>query len=154
MHTGSRERKRKRKISPFFPQKDNSKSSTLRRKRFSTPRVQFAGSLRKQSDFLFIVLPACGFLHRVLVLQNNQISTSQHETFCKVNSSHYTLHNMEEGRLDGNPVTLSQHPNSFICVHRMVQLKIRPVTETKRLQKAVLMLQLMYSTLLHSDRTL
>ncbi|XP_028437992.1 osteoglycin, paralog b isoform X1 [Perca flavescens] len=51
-------------------------------------------------------------------LHNNNISTVTDETFCKGNS-HYIRTNMDELRLDGNPVVLSKHPNSFICLQSL-----------------------------------
>ncbi|XP_037629865.1 osteoglycin, paralog b [Sebastes umbrosus] len=52
-------------------------------------------------------------------LHNNKISTITDETFCKGNTSHYIRTNMDEVRLEGNPVTLSNHPNSFICLQSL-----------------------------------
>ncbi|XP_030623605.1 osteoglycin, paralog b [Chanos chanos] len=53
---------------------------------------------------------------RIVHLHNNNITAVTDETFCKGNSSYYIRHNMQEIRLDGNPVMLAQHPNSFICL--------------------------------------
>lgn len=53
------------------------------------------------------------------LLQNNKISTITDETFCKGNTSHYIRASMYEVRLDGNPLKLSQHPNSFICLQSL-----------------------------------
>ncbi|XP_031172565.1 osteoglycin, paralog b [Sander lucioperca] len=52
-------------------------------------------------------------------LHNNNIATVTDETFCKGNNSHYIRTNMDELRLDGNPVVLSKHPNSFICLQSL-----------------------------------
>ncbi|XP_028264742.1 osteoglycin, paralog b [Parambassis ranga] len=52
----------------------------------------------------------------VVHLHNNKIASITDETFCKGNTSYYIRTNMEEVRLDGNPIKLSQHPNSFICL--------------------------------------
>ncbi|XP_072222825.1 osteoglycin, paralog b [Leuresthes tenuis] len=52
----------------------------------------------------------------VVHLHNNKISTITDETFCKGNTSHYIRLNLDQVRLDGNPMELSQHPNSFICL--------------------------------------
>ncbi|KAF0036147.1 hypothetical protein F2P81_011459 [Scophthalmus maximus] len=52
----------------------------------------------------------------VVHLHNNRIATITDETFCKGNTSHYIRTNMEQVRLDGNPIKLAQHPNSFICL--------------------------------------
>lgn len=53
------------------------------------------------------------------VLQNNKISAITDETFCKGNTSYYIRANMDQVRLDGNPISLSKHPNSFICLHTL-----------------------------------
>ncbi|XP_004546116.1 osteoglycin, paralog b isoform X1 [Maylandia zebra] len=55
----------------------------------------------------------------VVHLHNNNISTITDETFCKGNTSHYIRTNMYEVRLDGNPLKLSEHPNSFICLQSL-----------------------------------
>ncbi|XP_029292285.1 osteoglycin, paralog b isoform X2 [Cottoperca gobio] len=55
----------------------------------------------------------------VVHLHNNKISTITDETFCKGNSSHYIRTNMDEVRLDGNPVQLSKHPESFTCLYSL-----------------------------------
>lgn len=53
------------------------------------------------------------------VLQNNKISTITDETFCKGNTSYYIRTNLHQVRLDGNPIQLSKHPNSFICLETL-----------------------------------
>lgn len=55
----------------------------------------------------------------VVHLHNNKIASITDETFCKGNTSYYIRSNMDEVRLDGNPVMLSNHPNSFICLHTL-----------------------------------
>uniref|UniRef100_A0A3B4UPS1 Mimecan n=1 Tax=Seriola dumerili TaxID=41447 RepID=A0A3B4UPS1_SERDU len=55
----------------------------------------------------------------VVHLQNNKISAITDETFCKGNTSHYIRANLDQVRLDGNPVKLSMHPNSFICLQTL-----------------------------------
>ncbi|XP_062871325.1 osteoglycin, paralog b [Trichomycterus rosablanca] len=55
----------------------------------------------------------------VVHLQNNHITNLTDETFCKGNDTHYIRYNLEEIRLDGNPVVLAQHPNSFICLRAL-----------------------------------
>ncbi|KAM4562464.1 osteoglycin, paralog b [Odontesthes bonariensis] len=52
----------------------------------------------------------------VVHLHNNKIATITDETFCKGNTSHYIRPNLDQVRLDGNPIELSQHPYSFICL--------------------------------------
>lgn len=52
----------------------------------------------------------------VVHLHNNKIKTITDETFCKGNTTQYIRTNMDEVRLDGNPIMLSQYPNSFICL--------------------------------------
>ncbi|TRZ01609.1 hypothetical protein DNTS_022966 [Danionella cerebrum] len=53
---------------------------------------------------------------RTLHLQNNNISTVTTDTFCKTNDTYYIRPNMNEIRMDGNPINLGQYPNSFICL--------------------------------------
>nr|XP_046253852.1 osteoglycin, paralog b [Scatophagus argus] len=55
----------------------------------------------------------------VVHLHNNRIKKITDETFCKGNTSYYIRANMDEVRLDGNPIILSKHPNSFICLHSL-----------------------------------
>ncbi|XP_029912311.1 osteoglycin, paralog b [Myripristis murdjan] len=55
----------------------------------------------------------------IVHLHNNNITTMTDQTFCKGNSSHYIRSNMEEVRLDGNPLVLAKHPNSFICLRAL-----------------------------------
>ncbi|KAG9269590.1 mimecan-like [Astyanax mexicanus] len=55
----------------------------------------------------------------VVHLHNNNITTLTDETFCKGNDTHYIRYNMLEVRLDGNPLILAQHPNSFICLRSL-----------------------------------
>ncbi|XP_066528457.1 osteoglycin, paralog b [Hoplias malabaricus] len=52
----------------------------------------------------------------VIHIHNNNITTLTDDTFCKGNNSHYIRSNLQEVRLDGNPLVLAQHPNSFICL--------------------------------------
>ncbi|KAM7404897.1 hypothetical protein PAMP_012202 [Pampus punctatissimus] len=52
-------------------------------------------------------------------LQNNKIAKITDETFCKGNTSYYLRTNLDEVRLDGNPIKLSRHPNSFICLYTL-----------------------------------
>ena len=54
-----------------------------------------------------------------LLLQNNNINTITDQTFCKGNTTQYIRSTMEEVRLDGNPLVLGQHPNSFICLRNL-----------------------------------
>ncbi|XP_036961619.1 osteoglycin, paralog b isoform X2 [Acanthopagrus latus] len=55
----------------------------------------------------------------IVHLQNNKISAITDETFCKGNTSYYIRTNMYQVRLDGNPIQLSKHPNSFICLETL-----------------------------------
>ncbi|XP_051550178.1 osteoglycin, paralog a [Myxocyprinus asiaticus] len=56
---------------------------------------------------------------RTLHLQNNNISTVSVDTFCKSNNTYYIRPNMNEIRMDGNPVILAQYPNSFTCLQSL-----------------------------------
>ncbi|MBN3325803.1 MIME protein, partial [Atractosteus spatula] len=53
---------------------------------------------------------------RVLHLQNNNITAITDETFCKGNNTRYIRTNMDEIRLEGNPIILGKYPNSFTCL--------------------------------------
>ncbi|KAF7655646.1 hypothetical protein LDENG_00052990 [Lucifuga dentata] len=55
----------------------------------------------------------------VVHLHNNKIKTITDETFCKGNTTQYIRTNMDEVKLDGNPIMLSQYPNSFICLRSL-----------------------------------
>ncbi|XP_026224758.1 osteoglycin, paralog b [Anabas testudineus] len=52
----------------------------------------------------------------VVYLNNNKISTITDETFCKGNNSYYIRSQLDEVRLNENPINLSENPNSFICL--------------------------------------
>ncbi|KAM7411686.1 hypothetical protein PAMA_021596 [Pampus argenteus] len=52
-------------------------------------------------------------------LHNNKIAKITDKTFCKGNDSYYIRPNLDEVRLDGNPIKLSQHPDSFICLYTL-----------------------------------
>ncbi|KAI3356902.1 hypothetical protein L3Q82_003549 [Scortum barcoo] len=56
---------------------------------------------------------------KATAFKNNKIKTITDETFCKGNTSYYIRTNMDEVRLDGNPVKLSKHPYSFICLQSL-----------------------------------
>lgn len=49
-------------------------------------------------------------------IQNNNISAVTADTFCKSNDTYYIRSNMNEIRMDGNPIILAQYPNSFTCL--------------------------------------
>ncbi|KAM5227468.1 mimecan [Ctenodactylus gundi] len=56
---------------------------------------------------------------RVIHLQFNNISSITDDTFCKANDTRYIRERIEEIRLEGNPIILGKHPNSFICLKRL-----------------------------------
>lgn len=49
----------------------------------------------------------------------NSISSITDDTFCKANDTRYIRERIEEIRLEGNPIALGKHPNSFICLKRL-----------------------------------
>ncbi|KAJ3602833.1 hypothetical protein NHX12_030579 [Muraenolepis orangiensis] len=53
---------------------------------------------------------------RTVHLQNNNITEISTDTFCKGNNTYYLRPNLNEVRLDGNPVLLSKYPNSCTCL--------------------------------------
>lgn len=74
--------------------------------------IKWSGVEGFGSNYVFLDL--CPFL-----LQYNKIKTITDETFCKGNTSRYIRPNIYQVRLDGNPIVLSQYPNSFICMHSL-----------------------------------
>ncbi|XP_061590810.1 osteoglycin, paralog b [Cololabis saira] len=56
---------------------------------------------------------------QVVHLHNNKISTITDDTFCRGNTSYYIRAKLDQVRLDGNPLQLSQHPESFMCLHTL-----------------------------------
>ncbi|KAL2104004.1 hypothetical protein ACEWY4_000872 [Coilia grayii] len=56
---------------------------------------------------------------RIVHLQKNNIASVTDETFCKGNNTHYIRYTLEEIRLENNPIDLSQHPQSFICLRSL-----------------------------------
>lgn len=53
---------------------------------------------------------------RTVHLQNNKITTINDQTFCNSNNTYYIRPNINEIRLEGNPVILGKYPNSFTCL--------------------------------------
>ncbi|KAM6160586.1 mimecan [Erethizon dorsatum] len=56
---------------------------------------------------------------RIIHLQFNNITSVTDDTFCKSNDTRYIRDRVEEIRLEGNPIILGKHPNSFICLKRL-----------------------------------
>ncbi|XP_068940544.1 mimecan [Petaurus breviceps papuanus] len=56
---------------------------------------------------------------RVLHLQFNNIADVTDDTFCKSNDTRYIRSRVDEIRMEGNPILLGKHPNSFICLTRL-----------------------------------
>ncbi|XP_060766609.1 osteoglycin, paralog a [Neoarius graeffei] len=56
---------------------------------------------------------------RTFHIQNNNISAITTDTFCKSNNTYYIRPNINEIRMDGNPVILAQYPNSFVCLQSL-----------------------------------
>nr|XP_027806767.1 LOW QUALITY PROTEIN: mimecan [Marmota flaviventris] len=56
---------------------------------------------------------------RIIHLQFNNITSITDDTFCKANDTRYIRDRIEEIRLEGNPIILGKHPNSFICLKRL-----------------------------------
>ncbi|XP_019746687.1 mimecan-like [Hippocampus comes] len=52
----------------------------------------------------------------IVHLHNNNINKITETTFCQRNNPHYIRRNLRELRLDGNPIQLWKHPNSFNCL--------------------------------------
>ncbi|XP_012511367.1 PREDICTED: opticin [Propithecus coquereli] len=56
---------------------------------------------------------------RSLHLQNNRIETMQRDTFCDPEEHKHTRRQLEDIRLDGNPINLSLFPSAYFCLPRL-----------------------------------
>ncbi|KAM9467924.1 epiphycan isoform 2-T2 [Clarias gariepinus] len=56
---------------------------------------------------------------RSLHLQNNNIQMIHEDTFCKRNDMNYVRMALEDIRLDGNPINLSNTPQAYVCLPRI-----------------------------------
>ncbi|XP_078212553.1 opticin isoform X2 [Callithrix jacchus] len=56
---------------------------------------------------------------RSLHLQNNLIETMQRDVFCDPEEHKYTRRQLEDIRLDGNPINLSLFPSAYFCLPRL-----------------------------------
>ncbi|MBV96949.1 Opticin, partial [Eschrichtius robustus] len=56
---------------------------------------------------------------RSLHLQNNMIETMQRDTFCDAEEHKHTRRQLEDIRLDGNPINLSLFPSAYFCLPRL-----------------------------------
>ncbi|KAF5889536.1 collagen alpha-2(IV) chain-like [Clarias magur] len=56
---------------------------------------------------------------RSLHLQNNNIQMIHEDTFCKQNDMNYVRMALEDIRLDGNPINLSNTPQAYVCLPRI-----------------------------------
>lgn len=56
---------------------------------------------------------------RVLHLQNNNIQTLHEDTFCHLHDRTFIRRNLEDIRLDGNPVNIHLFPQAYICLPRL-----------------------------------
>ncbi|XP_037593255.1 opticin [Cebus imitator] len=56
---------------------------------------------------------------RSLHLQNNLIETMQRDVFCDPEEDKYTRRQLEDVRLDGNPINLSLFPSAYFCLPRL-----------------------------------
>lgn len=55
--------------------------------------------------------------HCFPLLQNNNITEVNINTFCRSNDTYYLRPSLNQVRLDGNPVVLSKYPDSFTCMN-------------------------------------
>ncbi|XP_011787196.1 PREDICTED: opticin [Colobus angolensis palliatus] len=56
---------------------------------------------------------------RSVHLQNNLIETMQRDVFCDPEEHKHTRRQLEDIRLDGNPINLSLFPSSYFCLPRL-----------------------------------
>ncbi|XP_004425209.1 PREDICTED: opticin [Ceratotherium simum simum] len=56
---------------------------------------------------------------RALHLQNNKIETMQRDAFCDTEKHKHTRRQLEDIRLDGNPINLGLFPSAYFCLPRL-----------------------------------
>ncbi|KAL1775363.1 opticin isoform X1 [Sigmodon hispidus] len=56
---------------------------------------------------------------RALHLQNNMIETMEKDTFCDIKEHRHERRQLEDIRLDGNPINLSLFPEAYFCLPRL-----------------------------------
>ncbi|XP_034055768.1 opticin isoform X1 [Gymnodraco acuticeps] len=56
---------------------------------------------------------------RVLHLQNNNIQTLYEDSFCNSHDRHFIRRNLEDIRLDGNPLNIQLFPQAYVCLPRL-----------------------------------
>ncbi|KAM9859981.1 opticin [Aulostomus maculatus] len=56
---------------------------------------------------------------RVLHLQNNNIQSLHEDTFCDSHDRNFIRHNLEDIRLDGNPLNINLFAEAYICLPRL-----------------------------------
>uniref|UniRef100_A0A8C6HHE1 Opticin n=1 Tax=Mus spicilegus TaxID=10103 RepID=A0A8C6HHE1_MUSSI len=56
---------------------------------------------------------------RSLHLQNNMIETMESDTFCDTGEHRHEPRQLEDIRLDGNPINLSLYPEAYFCLPRL-----------------------------------
>uniref|UniRef100_A0A3B5ALJ3 Epiphycan-like n=1 Tax=Stegastes partitus TaxID=144197 RepID=A0A3B5ALJ3_9TELE len=56
---------------------------------------------------------------RVLHLQNNNIQSLYEDTFCNLNDLSFIRHNLEDIRLDGNPLNINLFAQAYVCLPRL-----------------------------------
>ncbi|XP_008051158.1 opticin [Carlito syrichta] len=56
---------------------------------------------------------------RSLHLQNNRIETMRSDSFCDAEEHRHTRRQLEDIRLDGNPINLSLFPGAYFCLPRL-----------------------------------
>ncbi|KAM7032718.1 opticin [Acridotheres tristis] len=79
-------------------------------------QLQFLHLSDNQLDFIPVPLPES---LRSLHLQNNNIGTMHEDTFCDSQEQGQIRRELEDIRLDGNPISLSLFPNAFFCLPRL-----------------------------------
>ncbi|NXR75389.1 OPT protein, partial [Pycnonotus jocosus] len=79
-------------------------------------QLQFLHLSDNQLDFIPVPLPES---LRSLHLQNNNIQTMHEDTFCDSHEQGHIRRELEDIRLDGNPINLSLFPNAFSCLPRL-----------------------------------
>ncbi|KAG5274660.1 hypothetical protein AALO_G00138750 [Alosa alosa] len=78
--------------------------------------LQFLYLSKNLLDYIPVPLPES---LRALHLQNNNIQTLHADTFCNSHNIHYVRRDLEDIRLDGNPLDVSLFPQAYVCLTRL-----------------------------------
>ncbi|KAM4625941.1 opticin [Polymixia lowei] len=79
-------------------------------------QLEFLYLSNNKLDYIPVPLPES---LRVLHLQNNNIQSLHDDTFCKHHDRNYIRPNLEDIRLDGNPLDINLFASAYVCLLRL-----------------------------------